>query len=636
MQVFRKTDIRKWVSIISDPGKSMPETQQFNSQSLKNNLILPLAESLYEDLRRSGIQAVDPFVISNPFNTLSEQDKEVWIRFTSRIPEKLKSLHLSIMLKTDFLRTCIITDEEISKLAYSDLRIFSRGKIRKNPKRTQLSDNEIYFYRELNYLIPGQLRKIGFEIGRPEEDPVIDKIVIKKLARAIHSRYRQELRKNNPETVYEYTDFDELPEEVRHSNLDNAWHIPTKLMAIGYRIKPVEKGFKSITLRLNESEIETMAKIEHLRWSWDKRLHGWVMGIMNDNVKKTHPDLIPYDKLPDTEKEKDRELVRLIPALLQDIGYVAVPSMAGRNQKLSFAIKPQSTIHKLLEEVRILNNEVRKVTSSDPEIEEKVKIINLKISETITEVQSNYDYAYHIQQTFLPDDLYVRECFPDSFILFSPKDIVSGDFYFFSRKKNLMIFAAADCTGHGIPGALLSTLGYGITDQAVNEKEITRPEEILHHLYSKVHRYLRKEETGIGLSDDMDIALCTYDILTGNLTYAGVGNPVYLIRKGELREIEPMNSIDGCSDEKECHFFSETIQLNSGNTIYLFSDGYADQFGGTNHKKYLSSRFKNLLLSIQGNSMPEQRDILYEEIEGWREQNQEDQTDDILVIGIRI
>ena len=108
-----------------------------------------------------------------------------------------------------------------------------------------------------------------------------------------------------------------------------------------------------------------------------------------------------------------------------------------------------------------------------------VRIRNKKIEEAISEVEESYNYAQHIQETFLPDDLYVRECFPDSFILFKPKDIVSGDFYFFSKQEHLIIFAAADCTGHGIPGALLSTLGYGILDQAVNEIKLTDPSHIL-------------------------------------------------------------------------------------------------------------------------------------------------------------
>jgi len=151
-----------------------------------------------------------------------------------------------------------------------------------------------------------------------------------------------------------------------------------------------------------------------------------------------------------------------------------------------------------------------------------------------------------------------------------------------------------------------------------------------------VHRFLRLEEDGSGLSDDMDIVLCTLDTRTNLLTYAGVRNPLYLATEGKITEYKANNSICDGIEKSECPFISENIQLETGDTIYLCSDGYTDQFGGKNHKKYLNTRFKSFLLSIQEYSMPEQSDKLYEEIEQWRDENNEDQTDDILVIGIRI
>jgi serine phosphatase RsbU (regulator of sigma subunit) len=236
----------------------------------------------------------------------------------------------------------------------------------------------------------------------------------------------------------------------------------------------------------------------------------------------------------------------------------------------------------------------------------------------------------------LPEDLYIRECFPDSFVLFKPKDIVSGDFYFFSRHEHLIIFAAVDCTGHGIPGAMLSTLGYGILDQAVNEIKLTDTSHILHHLYSKIHRYLRNDTYGTGISDDMDIILCILDTRTNVLTYSGVKNPLYRISKGEMIEYQAQNEIDANCEEDGCQFSSTNIQLDVSDTLYLGSDGFPDQFGGKFHKKYQSARLKKFLISIQSCSMPEQSDRLYEELEKWREENNEEQTDDILVIGIRI
>jgi len=666
---FAKKEILKWAEIIYNPDKEFTKDLSHNPEKYKDLFINKIAEYLYADMRRARVLITAPFTFNKVFSRLPEKEKKVWYNYAESIPEKLRSLNLFIRPFKEYCTTCIITDEEIEKLACLDHDIFSpeafpeeikKGKNKKNIKKTALSEVSFknlpgarkWFFKELNYLIPPQLKKIGYEIIRPEQASKIDTIMIKKLARAIHSRYLQEMRtrdtgddKDLNDSMLNYpgdsgnqylTDFENLPEDIKYSNRDNAFHIPTKLLSIGYKIRPVKKGFKSITLHLNDAETETMAAIEHIRWSWDKRLNGWIYGNVKDNLNKIHPGLIPFQELSESEKEKDRELVRLIPALLQDIDYEAYPVNPDKIRNLSFAIKPQSSIHKLLSETRKLNDEIKNLSSSCPALDEKVRVINKKIEETISEVQGSYDYAQHIQATFLPDDLFVRECFPDSFVLFKPKDVVSGDFYFFSKQGNLIIFAAADCTGHGIPGALLSTIGYGFTDQAVNEINLTDPPEILHHLYSRMHRFLRWDEDETGLADAMDIVLCILDLKTNLLTYSGVKNPLYRVTNGEIIVYRAKNIIENCNENDGCLFLSEKIQLNIGDTIYLCSDGYTDQFGGKFHKKYKSSRLKSFLLSIQEYSMSEQSDKLYEEIETWREENNEEQTDDILVIGIRI
>jgi serine phosphatase RsbU (regulator of sigma subunit) len=283
-----------------------------------------------------------------------------------------------------------------------------------------------------------------------------------------------------------------------------------------------------------------------------------------------------------------------------------------------------------------MNTQIRSLVKLSPEVDEMVSSRNSKIEEAIMEIESSYNYAQHIQKTFLPDDLYIRECFPESFVLFKPKDIVSGDFYFFSRKGSLIYFAAADCTGHGIPGALLSIIGYGILDQAVNELKLSDPRDILNHLYSKIHRFLRCDEEDAGITDDMDIALCALDNRNNILIYAGAGAPLYHLTRNGLIEYKPQNSTEYCSEYDNFSFVSERIRIKNGDTVYLFSDGFADQFGGSSHKKYQSGRFKDLLLAIRNLPMPEQSDRLYEEFEKWRDENDEDQTDDILIIGIRI
>jgi len=635
----------------------------------KKFFINRIAEGLYEDIQ----QLINLITYSNTpnkeFKNLTKVEKSFWYDYVAEIPNKFRALNLFIRPFEDFCRTCIITDKEIATLVQMDQDRYCREltsmDLKNNNTRTIESKNHPAqksfqslikdwkrSYLELNYLIPGQLKKIGYEIIRHEEVVEIDMLMIKKLARAIHSRYLHELRnqstrvENDPDNYIFYnpgdfgnqyiSDFDDLPEEIKYSNIDNAAHIPTKLLSIGYKIRQVKKGFKPFALHLNEEEIETMARVEHIRWSWEKRLNGWIFGNIKDDIKKTHPSLVPYEELSESKKEKDRELVKLIPALLQDIDYEAFPVSPNRIKKLSYAIKPQSNIYKLLCETRELSDEIRGLALTSPEINEKVMSINKKIEETIGEVQGSYTCAQHIQEIFLPEDLYIRECFPDSFVLFKPRDIVSGDFYFFSKLDGLIIFALADCTGHGIPGALISTIGYGSLDQVINEKKITDPVEILRYLYSSVHRFLRRNIDGHGLSDDMDIALCILDTRTNLLTFSGVGNSIYYITDGKITEIKSEYFKDDCNVKREYLFTSEKIQMKIGDTLYLCSDGYTDQFGGKDHKKYQRKRLMNFLLHIQDCSMPEQSDRLYEEIEQWREENSEDQTDDILVIGIRI
>jgi serine phosphatase RsbU (regulator of sigma subunit) len=616
--------------MLSDKGK------------LKELFVNPIAEDLYNNIQRSGslVQYSDNF--NTEFKNLSNAKKSFWCEYAATIPEKFKTLNLFIRPFEDFCRTCIITDKEIWTLARTDNDCLVYSKSLK-----KIRDPE-QFLADLNYTIPFVLKCIGYEVIRYEEVSEINILMVRKLARAIHSRYLHAIRNQNPKAddfVFfnsgksgnQYAvDFDDLSAEIKYSNIDNATHIPTKLLSIGYKIRPVKKGFKPYALHLNEEEIETMARVEHMRWSWEKRLNGWISGNIKDEVKKTHPSLIPYEQLSESEKEKDRELVKLIPAFLQDIDYEAFPVSPNRIRKLSYAIKPQSSIHRILDETRELNDKLKRLVPLSPEIENMIAIRNKKIEEAINEVEGSYTYAQHIQETFLPEDLYIRECFPDSFILFKPKDIVSGDFYFFSKLEHLIIFAAVDCTGHGIPGALLSSLGYGILDQAVNEIKLTNPSHILHHLYSKIHRYLRNDTNGTGIPDDMDIILCILDTRTYMLTYSGVKNPLYRLSKGELIEYQAQNEASVNYEENGCQFSSTKIQLEISDTLYLGSDGFSDQFGGKFHKKYQSARLKRFLSSIQGSSMAEQSDRLYEEIEQWREENHEDQTDDILVIGIRL
>ena len=231
----------------------------------KKFLINPFSESLYYNVKKSGLLSKYSDNISKEFKDLTESEKSFWHEYVGGIPDKFKTLDLFIRPFEDFCRTCIITDKEVSVLAQIDND--------SNISRTSLKDIKDFrpFFSELNYLIPVELKKIGYEVIRQEEVSEINILMVRKLARAIHSRYLHEIRnqslKANDYISYksgksgnQYSvDFDHLPDEIKYSNIDNATHIPTKLLSIGYKIRQVKKGFKPFALHLNEEEVETMA-----------------------------------------------------------------------------------------------------------------------------------------------------------------------------------------------------------------------------------------------------------------------------------------------------------------------------------------------------------------------------------------
>ncbi|TFH49696.1 MAG: hypothetical protein E4G92_01465, partial [Bacteroidia bacterium] len=590
----------------------------------------PVAQSLYDDFRRINKLSGTVSPLRKKFEDLGQTKKQFWIDYAAGIPEKFSSLDLYLRPYRDFCRTCIITEDEIAALTAMDLK--------RLPGKHPVEERKLFF-RELNYLVPASLKKAGYEIVRDEEIAGVSMSLTMKIARAVHGGYLREIIKqaagNSGIKKSGIREFDDLPAGILLSNIDNAVHIPTKLLSIGYRIRPVKKGFKPRALHLDDAEIEVMAKVEHLRWSWEKRLSGWTTGKAKDEQKKTHPSLVPYDELGENEKEKDRELVRLIPAILQDIKYEGYPVSPERISKLPYALKPQSSIHKLLVGTNELSTGINMLAENSPAIREKLSSIDEKIKLTISEVEGSYNYARHIQEAFLPHDLYIRECFPDSFVLFEPKDIVSGDFYLFSNHDGHVIFGLADCTGHGIPAALISTIGYGILDQTVNILKITDPAEALSHLYAGIHRFLRKDTVESGVPDDMTLVLCNLDTNTKRLTYSGAGNIILHVTNGKISG----NLSGSISEDHFSHgkysFMTKSLQLKMNDTLYLCSDGFVDQFGGDNHQRYSRKRLRDFLLQISNHPMPEQGDMLYEEFEQWREEKDEDQTDDITIIGIR-
>ncbi|MDX2361142.1 MAG: SpoIIE family protein phosphatase [Crocinitomicaceae bacterium] len=245
------------------------------------------------------------------------------------------------------------------------------------------------------------------------------------------------------------------------------------------------------------------------------------------------------------------------------------------------------------------------------------------------EIMASIAYAKRIQSAILPQAKLVKEFLKESFILYKPKDIVAGDFYWMETVGKKVLFAAADCTGHGVPGAMVSVVCNNALNRSVREHGITDPGEILNGTRSIVVQEFEKSSEDV--KDGMDIAICTLEGYT--LEYAGANNPLWIVRNGELLITKANKQPIGKFDNPE-PYTSHTVQLQKEDTIYIFSDGYVDQFGGEKGKKFKAAAFKELLLGIQPEPMESQKKILDETFESWKGDN--DQVDDVCVIGVRV
>jgi len=247
-------------------------------------------------------------------------------------------------------------------------------------------------------------------------------------------------------------------------------------------------------------------------------------------------------------------------------------------------------------------------------------------------------YASRIQNAILPPEQYFHEILNDVFILIKPRDIVSGDFYWIKQVNQYVILAAADCTGHGVPGAFMSMLGVSYLNEIVNRREITQANQVLNELRKQIRNSLRQHGQPEESKDGIDMALCVIDEKNRVLQYAGANNPIYLIRDNngtpELKEFKADRMPLGYYQGRFKPFTNNDIHLEFGDMFYLFSDGFIDQKGGEEGRKYLSKNFKKLLLEIHQEPLQDQKQILETTITNWM--GEIPQIDDILIIGVRV
>lgn len=262
-----------------------------------------------------------------------------------------------------------------------------------------------------------------------------------------------------------------------------------------------------------------------------------------------------------------------------------------------------------------------------------------KQKELLEDITASIRYARRLQENILPSQKRIKRLLNDGLVFFRPKDIVSGDFYFVNEYNGKVVFAAVDCTGHGVPGAFMSLVGHNALNSAIRLNPSLNPADILRDLNRLSSKALNSDEDeNQGLRDGMDLALCVLDKENNILEYAGAHNPLYLVRdnnidifKGDKISIGSMESINE-------EFTRYQLKLQEGDSIFIFSDGYPDQFGGEQGKKFMYEPFRKLLVSISGSPTKDQHQALEESLLSWRNAGkvEQEQIDDILVMGVKI
>jgi len=305
-----------------------------------------------------------------------------------------------------------------------------------------------------------------------------------------------------------------------------------------------------------------------------------------------------------------------------------IPFVKKDGNKIPVECSAKVTAFKARPSIIIYARDITERLRMQNEILEQKKIIEKKNKD----ITDSINYAKGIQKAIFPRETEFRKLYPESFILFRPKDIVSGDFYWFRKKNNKILLATADCTGHGVPGAMMSMIGSSMLNEIVSGPEDISPAKVLMRLREKIVQTFVGNQ---GRSDGMDITFCQIDKAKMELQYAGALNPIWIARDEQITVTEcdrfPVaNQEDAMSKE----FTNHTIELKAGDAIYTFTDGYADQFGGKNKTKFKPKLLRALVLSMQHETMEEQKNILGQTLDEWK--GDTEQIDDITMIGIRI
>ena len=410
-------------------------------------------------------------------------------------------------------------------------------------------------------------------------------------------------------------------------------------MGTNFLQNPAIKGFivnsRDITERRRaEQEQRMRSKMQAL----SENSPDLIARIENEMISYINPVIEEYTgKRPDmylNQPVKDVELNEQVLQSWLDI----VKKVNETDSKLTTEMDFPSHVGERIMQVNAIpeydeNEHIESVLVVSHDITER-KIIELEIQNKNKKIADSINYAKRIQGAILPNTALISKALPDSFILYKPKDVVSGDFPWYLKIGDIIYMAAVDCTGHGVPGALLSLIGYFLLNDIVRSRKIEDPGKILDQLDEGVTQTLRQDEDDSKTKDGMDIALCRIDLKTKNVQYAGAHRPLYAVLNNEMEELKGNKfAIGGGIYKNQTNFTTHTVNPKKGDSIYFCSDGFPDQFGGPENRKFGPKRLRELISNVHHSPMKEAYKVLDHEWESWK--GDEKQTDDVLLIGIK-
>ncbi len=381
-----------------------------------------------------------------------------------------------------------------------------------------------------------------------------------------------------------------------------------------------EQRMRSKMQALSENSLDIITRLEH------------------DEISYINPTIQLYTgKSPERFINKKIKEAELETGIL-DQWLSIVEQVNSSNDKISTEMDFPSEMGKRIMQVNAMpeyddQKNIESVLLVSHDITER-KEIELDIQNKNKKINDSINYAKRIQNAILPNTRLINKALPDSFILYKPRDVVSGDFPWFVQIKNDLFIAAVDCTGHGVPGALLSLIGYFLLNDIVRSRKITDPGKILDLLDEGVTQTLRQDQDDSATKDGMDIALCRINTETRTVEYAGAHRPLYIMKGGAMDEIKGNKfPIGGGIFKNQTNFTTTKIELAKGDSFYFSSDGFPDQFGGPEERKFGPKKTREIIEKVHKGPMKDASEVFDAEWEAWKGETK--QTDDVLLIGIK-